>query len=118
MEELRKEAEALGIDVDGRWSEKRLKKEIEAAKEAEEKFNELQESVQATVDNAEGAQEGNVMGVLDREFGDVTVRNTRGNLLDLKCVEIAGFAECDLSAEQMADKRVQRAIETGVLVEV
>lgn len=35
MDELRKQAEELGIVVDGRWGEKKLRAEIDAALEAE-----------------------------------------------------------------------------------
>ena len=35
MDDLRKQAEELGIEVDGRWGEKKLRAEIDAALEAE-----------------------------------------------------------------------------------
>lgn len=36
MDDLKKEAEALGIDVDGRWSEETLREKIAEAKKSEQ----------------------------------------------------------------------------------
>lgn len=90
MEELKAQAEALGIKVDGRWSEERLQDEIDKALEA---------PAPAAKSKA------------------TTVTNLRAN--PSKRLGLAGFGSVALSADQLADKhlmaRVAHGVETGVL---
>ena len=57
IEELRKEAEALGIDYKGNWGIPKLTKEIEAAKDVEVEEEEVEETIKLNPENEEVAEE-------------------------------------------------------------
>ena len=92
MEELKAQAEALGIKVDGRWSEERLQDEIDKALEAP----------------AEKP---------DAKSKTATVTNLRAN--PNKRLGLKGFESVELSADQLGNKqlmaRIAHGVETGVL---
>lgn len=94
MEELKAQAEALGIKVDGRWSEERLQDEIDKALEA------------PAVTAAPAAKSK-----------ATTVTNLRANAN--KRLGLAGFGSVVLTADQLGNKqlmaRIAHGVETGVL---
>ena len=92
MEELKAKAEALGIEVDGRWSEKRLQEEIDKV---------AAPAVQPVKAKAKA----------------VTVTNLRDNANKRLGLKARGTVV--LTAEQLADDklmaRIKHGVETGVL---
>lgn len=91
MEELKAQAEAIGIKVDGRWSEERLQDEIDKALEAP--------AAPAAKSKA------------------TTVTNLRANAN--KRLGLAGFGSVVLTSDQLDNKqlmaRIAHGVETGVL---
>lgn len=100
MEELKAQAESLGIDVDGRWSEKRIQAEIDKA---------LGSPAPVEVPVVAPAP------VVDQK--SATVTNLRDN--PNKRLGLKARGQIVLTAEQLADKqlmaRIMHGVETGVL---
>ena len=92
MEELKAKAEALGIEVDGRWSEKRLQEEIDKA---------AAPAVQPVKAKAKAVTVTNLSDNANKRLG----LKARGTVV--------------LTAEQTADDklmaRIAHGVETGVL---
>lgn len=98
------QAEQLGIEVDGRWSEKRLREEIaKASPEVEDA-----PVVEETVESPE---------VEDKPFTGVTIKNMRKNRIGQLGIE--GGCLLVLTDAQLADvklmKRIRHGVATGVL---
>ena len=106
MKELKAQAESLGIDVDGRWSEKRIQAEIDKALEAPAPDA---VTLQAT---AVVPAESPVV-----DLKPVTVTNLRDN--PNKRLGLKGRGQIVLSADQLSNKqlmaRIMHGVETGVL---
>ena len=89
MDELKKQAEELGIEVDGRWSEKRIQSEIDKALGEDPK----------------------------PEVSAMTLTNLTAN--PMKRYGLAAGGSVELTEMQMADeqlmKRIMRGVETGVM---
>jgi hypothetical protein len=104
VEELKAQAESLGIDVDGRWSEKRIQAEIDKALDAP-----------AVVPDA--APVAAPVKPASVEVKPVTVTNLRDN--PNKRLGLKGRGQIVLTAEQLADKqlmaRIMHGVESGVL---
>lgn len=100
MEELKAQAESLGIDVDGRWSEKRIQAEIDKALDAP--------APDAIVVPAAAP-------VVEQK--SVTVTNLRDN--PNKRLALKGRGQIVLTADQLGNKqlmaRIMHGVETGVL---
>lgn len=108
MEELKAQAESLGIDVDGRWSEKRIQSEIDKA---------LAAPAVQVIPAAEA-----VAGVIEPaaevvELKPATVTNLRDN--PNKRLGLKGRGQIALTADQLGNKhlmaRIMHGVETGVL---
>lgn len=96
MEELKAQAESLGIDVDGRWSEKRIQAKIDKALEAP----------------AVAPVKPPVV-----EVKEVTVTNLRDN--PNKRLGLKARGQIVLTADQLGNKqlmaRIMHGVESGVL---
>lgn len=92
MEELKAQAESLGIEVDGRWSEKRIQSEIDKALDAPAAAPSV-------------------------ELKTVTVTNLRDN--PNKRLGLKGRGQIVLTADQLGNKqlmaRIMHGVESGVL---
>ncbi|MCV0420138.1 MAG: hypothetical protein K5804_17995 [Microbacterium sp.] len=99
MEELKAQAEDLGIEVDGRWSEKRIQTEI---------------------DKALGADPVEPKKPEPKQKAGMIIKNMRPN--PMKRLGLPGFGFCTLTDEQMCSeqfmKRIRHGIETGALSEL
>ena len=105
MEELKAQAESLGIDVDGRWSEKRIQAEIDKALDAPAvQVIPSAEAVAARIDPAV-------------EQKPVTVTNLRDN--PNKRIGLKARGQIVLTADQLGNKqlmaRIMHGVESGVL---
>lgn len=104
MEELKAQAESLGIDVDGRWSEKRIQAEIDKALDAP-----------AVVPEEAPAVAPVKPPVV--EVKEVTVTNLRDN--PNKRLGLKGRGQIVLTADQLGNKqlmaRIMHGVESGVL---
>jgi len=92
VEELKAQAESLGIEVDGRWSEKRIQSEIDKALDAPAAAPSV-------------------------ELKTVTVTNLRDN--PNKRLGLKGRGQIVLTADQLGNKqlmaRIMHGVESGVL---
>lgn len=113
MDELKKQAEELGIEVDGRWSEKRIQSEIDKALAAPApvpaeapaaEVTRHAEAVSARVEKADTPK-------------PVTVTNLRDN--PNKRLGLKARGQIVLTADQLGNKqlmaRIVHGVETGVL---
>jgi ribosomal protein L15 len=119
MDKLKKQAEELGIKVDGRWSEERLQEEInealalkaDAAAEAQRKADEdarLKAEALAEIEAREAA--------LAAQESDeaVTIINLQAN--PMKVLGLKSYGEAKLTAAQMADPRFTAKVERARLL--
>lgn len=108
MEELKAQAESLGIEVDGRWSEKRIQAEIDKALDAP--AVQVIPAADAVADVIEPDAE-----VV--ELKSVTVTNLRDN--PNKRLGLKARGQIMLTADQLGNKqlmaRIMHGVETGVL---
>lgn len=108
MEELKAQAESLGIEVDGRWSEKRIQAEIDKALDAPALAVEVIDAAPADLEVAQEEPEAQK---------SVTVTNLRDN--PNKRLGLKARGQIALTAEQLADKqlmaRIMHGVESGVL---
>lgn len=119
MDELIKQAEALGIKVDKRWKEDRLREEIEKAL-AEEPAG---QTVSVAIGTAPGAAlevvTGNLVNVVApaKPRSGVTIKNLTGNAN--KRLGIDPHGTVVLTSEQLSDRqfmaRIDHGVKTGVL---
>lgn len=127
MDELKKQAEELGIKVDGRWSAERLQAEIDEklAADPEPEVVEpvvadpvIQEDpvVEVPVVEPEPEVEPEVEAVAD-EVEFVIIQNLKAN--PMKSLGLESYGEARLTERQMADARfaakVKRAVELGLI---
>lgn len=107
MEELKAQAESLGIEVDGRWSEKRIQAEIDKALAAPAPVSEVSGLWRPL---PEAAAQSPVKK-------PVTVTNLRDN--PNKRLGLKGRGQIVLTADQLGNKqlmaRIMHGVETGVL---
>lgn len=135
MDELIKQAEALGIKVDKRWKEERLREEIAKIQPsdpvAEEKDAEQEEAgEQAGVDADSAAEQpaeqpaadsdaklGDGDGAPEPELAGVTIKNMTPNRN--KRLGIDPHGTLTLTSEQLSDRqfmaRIDHGVKTGVL---
>lgn len=142
MEDLKKKAEELGIKVDGRWSEDRLREEIESveaeaetarlAAEAEaqaqadaeaERLRLEQEEAERVAAEARAKEEAEAQAVREAEDaevraeaesqGDIEVINLKAN--PMRSLGLAGYGRAVIPAAQLAgDPTLKRRIDRGV----
>lgn len=123
MEELKAQAESLGIDVDGRWSEKRIQAEIDKALAAdpvpESNDHAVGISLEPAADNV-GEEVGAKLSAYLKKSGTpkpVTVTNLRDN--PNKRLGLKARGQIVLTADQLGNKqlmaRIMHGVETGVL---
>lgn len=141
MDELKKQAEELGIKVDGRWSAERLQAEIdevlakepehdaetpEAVAEPEARTEPVEPEPEPELDaEAKAAGDAEIQADIQARFdasqaeGSVTVINLQENTM--MALGLEGLhSEATLTAAQMALPRfaakVQRAIDLGLIM--
>lgn len=119
MDELIKQAEELGIKVDKRWKEERLREEIEKAKAKEPAGASVSVSVNAAPDVTPEAVADQLSKVLapSKPAAGVTVKNLTAN--PNKRLGIAPNGTLVLTSEQLSDRqfmaRIDHGVKTGVL---
>ena len=131
MDELKKQAEELGIKVHGNWGETRLQAEIDKALEAPAPATVAVgegHSVNVAITGPLGMSGEDVaasvlkdmprrVGMQSTNLKPVTVTNLRAN--PSKALGLAGFGSAALSADQLADgrfmARIAHGVKTGVL---
>lgn len=127
MEELKAQAESLGIDVDGRWSEKRIQAEIDKALAADPVSDSNGQSIEITVTPAPGMSEADMAAKVSEILAkstaqpeaqkSVTVTNLRDN--PNKRLGLKARGQTVLTADQLGNKqlmaRIMHGVETGVL---
>lgn len=137
MDELKKQAEDLGIKVDGRWSAERLQAEIDEklAEDAPEAPVVVDEPVMDTAPvepepepefdaEAKAAADAEIEAEIQARYdasqqdGSVVIINLQAN--PMKVLGLASYGEATLTAAKMADPRfaakVQRAIDLGLIM--
>lgn len=117
MEDLKKKAEELGIKVDGRWSEDRLREEIERV-EAEAEAARLAAEAEAQDSGSQSSAPGQVGIKVDFSDSDAfTVRNLQAN--PMRSLDLASYGERIVKVREGADealmKKIQRGVELGLL---
>lgn len=127
MDELKAQAESLGIEVDGRWSEKRIQAEIDKALAADPVSDSNGQSIEITVTPAPitsaAAMADKVSEILAKSTAQpgaqksVTVTNLRDN--PNKRLGLKARGQIVLTADQLGNKhlmaRIMHGVETGVL---
>jgi hypothetical protein len=125
VEELKAQAESLGIDVDGRWSEKRIQAEIDKALEAPAAAPVAKakcQTVELTITPPAGMSEevgAKLSAYLKKSDAQkpVTVTNLRDN--PNKRLGLKGRGQIVLTADQLGNKqlmaRIMHGVESGVL---
>jgi len=125
LDELKKQAEALGIKVDGRWSEDRLREEIAeklaeqpAAEEAPEEVVEPEsaEPVEPVAEVAADPVEPEPEIEPEVEVDGVHLRNLQAN--PMLSLGLEGYGVGFIPAHRldaMTEKRIQRGIDLGLL---
>lgn len=133
MEELnlKVQAESLGIEVDGRWSEKRIQTEIDKALSADPVEKIQGKSVEIKITPAPGVDMADVSDKVARLIAKsgpnthkakagMIIKNMRPN--PMKRLGLPGFGFCTLTDEQMGSeqfmKRIRHGINTGALSEL
>lgn len=108
MEELKAQAEELGIKVDGRWSAERIQAEIDKALDAPAPVVEVVEVAAVDLEVAQAEPEAQK---------SVTVTNLRDN--PNKRLGLKARGQIVLTADQLGNKqlmaRIMHGVETGVL---
>jgi len=126
VEELKSQAEALGIKVDGRWSEDRLREEIEAVQAAKAATSPVEPAPEAPQDPAkpepepEPEPEPQTEGEANQAYSgqQVTVSNLKANpmkSLGLESYGTATFTETQLAIDPSIEARILRGVELGIL---
>lgn len=130
MDELKAQAESLGIDVDGRWSEKRIQAEIDKALEAPAPASESKAAeIEISINAAPGMSDADVASAVsclpakdaatyaEQKESPVTVTNLRDN--PIKRLGLKGRGQIVLTSDQLSNKqlmaRIMHGVETGVL---
>lgn len=131
MDELKKQAEELGIEVDGRWSEKRIQSEIDKALAADPVPAVKSQSFEININPTAGMDESDASDKVARMIAKIgpkthkakegmIIKNMRPN--PMKRLGLPGFGFCTLTDEQMGNeqfmKRIRHGIETGALSEL
>lgn len=127
MDKLKKQAEELGIKVDGRWSEERLQEEInealalkaDADAEAQRKADEdarLKAEALAEIEAREKAEQEAREAALAAQESDeaVTIINLQAN--PMKVLGLKSYGEAKMTAAQMADPRFTAKVERARLL--
>lgn len=119
MDELIKQAEALGIKVDKRWKEERLREEIEKAQDKDP----AAQSASVSIDTAPGVTAEDVAAPLAKVVAPakprsgVTIKNMTPNRN--KRLGIDPHGTVVLTSEQLSDRqfmaRIDHGVKTGVL---
>ena len=121
MDELKKQAEELGIKVDGRWSEERLQSEIDKVLGGEPLTEEVEEQAEevAQENEVEGLPTDDASTAEPEEEGEAPVTLTSLRANPIKRLGLKGFGSVELSADQLGNKqlmaRIAHGVETGVL---
>lgn len=127
MDELIKQAEALGIKVDKRWKEERLREEIAKVQPAEPVVEEVEAEQEEAVEDpsAEAAEGSEEEAATDpayaaeaaQQVAGVTIKNLTENAN--KRLGIGAGETLTLTSEQLADRqfmaRIDHGVATGVL---
>lgn len=119
MDELIKQAEALGIKVDKRWKEDRLREEIEKALAEEPAGQTVSVAIEAAPGSSLGAVSENLVKVVApaKPRSGVTIKNMTPNRN--KRLGIDPHGTLTLTSEQLSDRqfmaRIDHGVETGVL---
>lgn len=125
MSDLKKQAEELGIQVDGRWSDSKIQAMIDEKLAADPEPEVAEDPASETL--AEGDEEAADEPEADPVEPDseeqveatqsVTIKNLQAN--PMKSLGLASYGEVTLTELQMADPavaaRVKRAVELGLI---
>lgn len=119
MDELIKQAEALGIKVDKRWKEERLREEIEKAQDKEPAGQSVSVAIEAAPGASLEAVADNLVKVVApaKPRSGVTIKNMTPNRN--KRLGIDPHGTVVLTSEQLSDRqfmaRIDHGVKTGVL---